>query len=129
MTARDDQRVRRRPARVYEEGTEPDPRFTLANERTFLAWLRTSLALMAAGVAVDAVTTSAGSELGVVHTVLAVMLVAAGMLCSATAFTRWAATERALRSASPLPAPRLGPVLGYGLAIAGVLASVLLVGT
>ena len=36
---------RRFPARVYRAGTEPDPRFTLANERTFLAWIRTSLAL------------------------------------------------------------------------------------
>ena len=30
---------------------EPDYRFTLANERTFLAWQRTSLGLMAAAVA------------------------------------------------------------------------------
>jgi putative membrane protein len=31
---------------------EPDYRFTLANERRVLAWMRTSVALMAAGVAV-----------------------------------------------------------------------------
>ncbi|MGH3722963.1 MAG: YidH family protein [Mycobacterium sp.] len=31
--------------------TEPDYRFTLANERTYLAWVRTSLALIASGVA------------------------------------------------------------------------------
>jgi putative membrane protein len=37
-------------------GTEPDPRFTLANERTFLAWIRTSLALLAGGIAVEAFT-------------------------------------------------------------------------
>ena len=36
--------------RWYEEGEEPDYRFTLANERTFLAWLRTALALIAGGV-------------------------------------------------------------------------------
>lgn len=35
-----------------EPGTEPDYRFTLANERTFLAWIRTALALIAGGVAV-----------------------------------------------------------------------------
>ena len=33
-------------------GHEPDYRFTLANERTFLAWIRTSLGLMAVGLAV-----------------------------------------------------------------------------
>jgi len=42
------------PARLYREGSEPDPRFSLANERTFLAWLRTALALLAAGVALEA---------------------------------------------------------------------------
>jgi putative membrane protein len=34
------------------EGTEPDPRFSFANERTFLAWSRTALALVVAGLAV-----------------------------------------------------------------------------
>ena len=38
----------RRPQWVYGEGEEPDPRFTLANERTFLAWVRTALAMLAA---------------------------------------------------------------------------------
>lgn len=42
------------PGAVYDEGEEPDPRFSLANERTFLAWLRTALALLAGGVAVRA---------------------------------------------------------------------------
>jgi hypothetical protein len=36
------------PRRVFADGAEPDPRFTLANERTFLAWIRTALALIAA---------------------------------------------------------------------------------
>ena len=43
------------PGYVYGEGEEPDYRFSLANERTFLAWLRTTLALLAAGVAVDVI--------------------------------------------------------------------------
>src|SRR5690606_27017356 len=45
---------RRRPRRVYGTGDEPDPRFTLANERTLLAWMRTALALVVAGIAVTA---------------------------------------------------------------------------
>ena len=45
---------RRWPGSVYRVGTEPDPRFTLANERTFLAWLRTALGLMVAAAAVRA---------------------------------------------------------------------------
>ena len=42
------------PRHVFEAGTEPDPRFTLANGRAFLAWIRTALALVAAGVALEA---------------------------------------------------------------------------
>jgi putative membrane protein len=33
--------------RWYDEGVDPDRRYSLANERTFLAWIRTSLALVA----------------------------------------------------------------------------------
>ena len=44
--------VQRKPASVYGQGDEPDPRFSLANERTALAWMRTALALVAAGVAI-----------------------------------------------------------------------------
>lgn len=42
------------PQSVYGQGEEPDARFSLANERTFLAWIRTSLALIAGGVALEA---------------------------------------------------------------------------
>lgn len=119
-----DSAPRRWPSRVYRQGSEPDPRFTLANERTFLAWLRTALALMAAGVGVEALSTAQG-EANPLGTALALVLITGGVLCSATAFTRWAATERALRTGSPLPPPRLAPVAGYGLAVLGLLACVL----
>jgi putative membrane protein len=108
---------------VYGEGTEPDPRFTLANERTFLAWLRTSLALMAAGVGIAAVGIDGRP---IVRTMLAIALLLAGIACSAAAFGRWMATERALRMGRPLPSSRLAPLLGYGLALVGVLTLILL---
>ena len=41
------------PGSVYGTGEEPDPRFSMANERTFLAWIRTSLAFIAGGVALE----------------------------------------------------------------------------
>lgn len=115
---------RRRPRRVYRVGTEPDPRFTLANERTFLAWIRTSLALVAAGVALEAFAADFGP--GGVRRVVAGALVLLGLLASASAYRRWAAGERALRTGRPLPAPGLAVVLAYGLGAVALVALVLL---
>ena len=104
------------PARVYGEGTEPDPRFTFANERTFLAWLRTSLALVVAGVAVDVLAES-GDDAAGAYRPLAAALIVLGMAASATAFTRWMANERAMRRREPLPGLGLGTVLAGGIAV------------
>jgi putative membrane protein len=108
--------VGRWPARVYGEGTEPDPRFTFANERTFLAWLRTSLALVVAGVAVDVLAES-GDDAAGAYRPLAAALIVLGMAASATAFTRWMANERAMRRREPLPGLGLGTVLAGGIAV------------
>jgi len=94
----------RRPRWVYEAGEEPDARFSLANERTFLAWIRTSIALLAGGVALDAVGLGADRWL---QTVLAITLVLLGLSCAATAWLRWARAERALRRGEPLPSTML----------------------
>jgi putative membrane protein len=115
---------RRRPRWVYEAGTEPDPRFTLANERTFLAWIRTALALMAAGVALDALV-SGGNVTG--RRLLALALVVLGTACGGMSYRRWMVNERALRTGRALPAPALAGVLGYGVAAIGILACVLLI--
>jgi putative membrane protein len=88
------------PSWVYAAGTTPDPRFSLANERTFLAWVRTSLALMAGGVALDAVELDGPRGL---QSALAVALVVLGLLGAAVSWLRWAATERAMRMRRPLP--------------------------
>ena len=107
------------PRWVYGVGEEPDPRFTFANERTFLAWIRTALALLAAGVAVEAFVTGGNA---IVRRVLAAALVVLGLVSGAAAYRRWMAAERALRTAEPLPAPKLAPLIGYGVALAGLLA-------
>jgi putative membrane protein len=88
------------PRWVYDEGTDPDPRFTLANERTFLAWIRTSIAFMAAGVAIDALPVPYSTS---VKSGLSAVLVATGILASVMAWLRWALTERAMRRGAPLP--------------------------
>lgn len=112
------------PRWVYTGGEEPDYRFSFANERTYLAWIRTSLALIAAGVAVDVV------DLGLAPTfqhVLAVGLVALGMLCSVASLARWAMAERAMRRHEPLPTFVFGIVLTFALVIAAVGLTVVMV--
>ena len=88
------------PAWVYRSGVRPDPRFSLANERTFLAWVRTSLALLAGGVALDAVELDGPRGL---QTALSVVLVVLGLVGAGAAYVRWALTERAMRLHRPLP--------------------------
>jgi putative membrane protein len=114
---------RRWPRRVFGVGKEPDPRFTFANERTFLAWVRTSLALIAAGVSLDTFVTTFPVE---VRATLAVALVLIGSYCGAMAYRRWMVSERALRLGDALPAPKIAPTLAYGVALTGLVVAVVL---
>ncbi|GAA4228735.1 DUF202 domain-containing protein [Actinomadura meridiana] len=107
--------------RLLAEGTDPDPRFTLANERTFLAWIRTALALIAAGVGLALADDLVGAPL---RPVLAVGFAATGALVAGLAFRRWLRTERALRRAETLPPPALAPVISYGLAVGAIVVLV-----
>src|SRR5215213_3299895 len=97
-----DQADRRFPRSVYGVGEEPDPRFSLANERTFLAWIRTSLALTAGGVALEALALPLVNGLRLASSVLLVVL---GILAAVQAWWGWATTERSLRRRRPLPSP------------------------
>jgi putative membrane protein len=114
----------RQPRWVYDAGDEPDPRFTLANERTFLAWIRTALAMVAGGVALHALDVPGASRL---RTSLAVGLIVLGALVCAGSFLRWARLERAMRLHEPLPSFALGLSMTVALVVVAVLLVVLLV--
>ncbi|MBG6224949.1 putative membrane protein [Arthrobacter sp. CAN_A2] len=115
-----------RSARILGGGTEPDPRFTLANERTFLAWIRTALALLAGGVAVEAFTTDTFAS--PVRTGLAVVLLLLAMVLAVAAGLRWLAVERAMRRQAPLPLSILVPVLAGGGALVAAAFLVVVLG-
>ena len=94
---------------VFPKGTEPDPRFTLANERTFLAWTRTSLAFIAGGVAIETFPIAGLSP--AVRVWLAISVTAVGMIITGGAAFRWVRIERAMREKRPLPIPLIVPIL------------------
>jgi putative membrane protein len=113
--------TQRRPHWVYDAGQEPDPRYTLANERTFLAWVRTALAMLAGGVALH---TLGLPDTQWVRTVLAVTLVLLGGLVTALAMVRWARVERAMRTHTPLPAFNLGFLLTGAVIVGAILLAI-----
>lgn len=118
----------RQPEPVGHE-QEPDYRFTLANERTFLAWIRTALALIAGGVAVIELVPPFGIP-GVRH-VLSVLLTAGGGLLAALAVRRWQRVQAAMRRDVGLPPTRIPVLLGGAVLTVTILVvvAVLLVPT
>lgn len=112
--------------RSLRDGEEPDPRFTLANERTFLAWIRTSLGLMAGAVAMEAF---AGDEIPeFIRTPLACVLLVMAALLATVSFRRWLRIESSMRHNDPLPVPQASILLVLGIAIGAVLLLVAILG-
>lgn len=113
------------PAFVYRDGDEPDPRFSLANERTYLAWIPTSLALAAAAIGLDVALAASAPNGGSSEPSAAVLtLTASAMLSAVVSWLRWARAERAMRVGAPLPSPLAAGVLVALVLVAIVLALV-----
>lgn len=102
--------------------SEPDARFTLANERTFLAWIRTALGLMAGGIAAAYVLEDVPDA---VRLAVALGLLGFGAFTAHAGYARWRAGDEALRTGRPLPDSKLPRVLVTGVvavALAGALS-------
>jgi putative membrane protein len=110
-----------------QEGEEPDYRFSLANERTFLAWIRTALAVLAGGVLLDQFSTKLSPH-SAVFVLATAMCVLAGVLC-VLSYARWRASEIAMRHGRRLPATIALPLLALSiLSVAAVIALLMLNG-
>jgi putative membrane protein len=109
-------------------GSDPDYRFSLANERTFLAWIRTALALVAGGL----VATQLLPELVIpfAREAIGVALVGLGTVLAVASLRRWAVNEEAMRLGRPIPESRLPVVVavGAGFVSVGALALLLIDG-
>ncbi|WP_030163067.1 YidH family protein [Streptomyces sp. NRRL S-244] len=105
------------PQRVRDEGETPDYRFSLANERTFLAWIRTALALVGGGFAVDQFLPDLrwGVRVG-----MSLALLAVGAACALRAVNHWVRCERAMRRGEDLPISRFPVVLSLGVGLVAV---------
>ncbi|MFC0005741.1 YidH family protein [Micromonospora siamensis] len=107
------------PRELRSVGSTPDYRFSLANERTFLAWLRTGLALIAGGLA--AAQFLPPLPLAHLREIIAVALLLLGGTVAVRAVDHWARTERAIRLGEELPASRFPAVLALVVALGALL--------
>jgi putative membrane protein len=105
-----------------EPGEEPDPRFTFANERTFLAWARTGIALIGGGLAAAEVLRFG---LGGAHLLVAIPAILLGGLVSFVGYIRWEHNERAMRLGRPLGYTPLVRLLATGIALIAAISAVL----
>lgn len=106
-------------------GHDPDYRFTLANERTFLAWIRTALALIAGGLAVFQFIPEFNLRGG--REILGAALIVLGTVLAIGSIMRWSSAEEAMRQDQPIPATRLPVVLATGVMVVTVMVALLLV--
>lgn len=107
-----------------QEGVEPDARFTFANERTFLAWNRTAVALVVAGLAITQLLPPFPGIPGGRH-IVGVPLIVLGLVLSLTSYWQWTRNQRALRLGQPLPPSNLPRLLTLLVAAVAATAAVL----
>jgi len=104
---------------------EPDYRFSLANERTFLSYVRTALAMMAAAVGI--VKLFPADDLSWVRRVLGVLLGLLALIVAGTAYARYRSVQQAMERGRPLPRSAALPVLGLAMTAGAVLVVVLVI--
>lgn len=115
-------KVRVTPGRAEQVGTEPDPRLTFANERTYLAWARTGLALIGGGLAV---AQAVHFGLGGAHLFIAIPAIVLGAVIGIASHHRWLTNQRALRLGEPIGYSPLPTILAIGITVLGLVIAAL----
>lgn len=101
----------------------PDSRFTLANERTFLAWNRTALALIGGGLAVEQFLKAGRAA----RLLIALPMIVLGAALALASYSRWRDNEEAMTRGDQLPSSRMPGVIAASFALLSVAAVVLAV--
>jgi putative membrane protein len=104
--------------------SEPDYRFTLANERTFLAWVRTALALLAAAVALGHLLPGFGPD--AVRKIGALALAVLAALTAAVGVWRWRRVQDALDGGAPMPRAQFSWVLSSALVLVSIVVALVI---
>jgi putative membrane protein len=114
-----------RPRRqdLADVGTDPDVRFSYANERTFLAWNRTALAMITAGLAIVSLLPEFDVPGG--RRMIGLPLIAMGIIVSLASLTQWRRNEIAMRLGKPLPRSMLPSLVAAVVAVSAIIAFVL----
>jgi putative membrane protein len=105
---------------IGEEREELDPRLHYANERTFLAWIRTSLALITAGLVVTQLLPAFRITGG--RRLVGLPLIVLGTYLAIASFRQWDHNETAMRARRPLPRSYLPVIVAGGVAVVAVVA-------
>src|SRR5215471_13465573 len=108
-----------------ETGGEPDVRFSYANERTFLAWIRTALGLVTAGLAITQLLPP--FDFGGGRRLIGLPLIALGVVIAVLSLTNWRANEDAMRGNRPLPHSILPALAAIVVSIVAVVSLVLVI--
>lgn len=103
---------------MSDADSRPDERFTLASERTFLAWIRTSLGFLAGGIAMVHLVPDFST--GWVRTMLGLALVLLAVCAPIAGLRRWLQVRRALETGAAMPPER--DLWIFGVAVAGIAA-------
>ena len=104
-------------------GKEPDARFSYANERTFLAWIRTALGLMTAGLAITQLLPEFDFPGG--RRLIGLPLIAIGVVMAGASYWQWQRNERAMRLEEPLPTSYLPRIVAVVVGVCALLGGVL----